>query len=159
MSGAESFYRFWFMKDQVMSHVMLGRYGIGFFLGLLFFAAVSVAAETEVSVSEKTTDKPWQNLPLPQLGVRVQDNAPLRQSELFVWVRMPQIEGASNVIDLMCYEDPRDLVYLGHRDLPGGVLELRHRRNSESALIIVTELTPQPGKVKIVTHLESSVGC
>lgn len=99
-------------------------------------------------------EQPWDGLPLPQLGVRIQDNTPLYAPDVMVWVRMPQITEHSNVFDLRIYEDPRDLVYLGHRDLPDGGLALRHRRNKDSAMLIVTELTPQPGKLQVKTRLE-----
>lgn len=120
----------------------------GTLFGVLFALLLMMAAPCAAE------EKPWDDLPLPQLGVRIQDNRPIRASEVFVWVQMPGVEGYSNVFDLLCYEDPRGMMFLGHRELSGGVLELRHRRSAESHLLIVTELTPQPGKVQIVTRLE-----
>jgi len=133
---------------------MLRRSCLALLGGLILCAAAS-AAEGGKGVAEKRgAKKPWADLPLPQLGVRQLDNTPLRRTETFVWVRMPQVEGYSNVFDLQCYEEPRDFEFLGHRVLEGGVLELRHRSGSQPHLVIVTELTPGPGKVQIVARPE-----
>jgi len=67
---------------------------------------------------------------------------------------MPQIEGYSNVFDLQCYEEPYGLEFLGSRELDGGVLELRQRPENRPHLVLVTEFTPQPGKVQIIARLE-----
>lgn len=103
--------------------------------------------------------EPWDDLPLPKLGVRQENNDPIGRTRDFAWVRMPQVTGPSipgysNVFDLECYECPRDLELLGHRVLDSGALELRHRRTSQPHLLIISELTPQPGKVQIVVRVE-----
>ena len=107
----------------------------------------------------KLRGDPWDDLPLPELGVRKANNPPIDRARDFVWIRMPQVTGPptpgySNVFDLECYECPRDLELLGHRVLESGTLELRHRRASRPHLLIVSELTPQPGKVQIVVRVE-----
>ena len=58
------------------------------------------------------------------------------------------------MFDLDCYEGPRDLEFLEHRTLENGAMELRHRSGGQPHLILVTELTPHPGKVEIIARIE-----
>ena len=99
-------------------------------------------------------DNDYSDLPVPLIGVRQVDLAPLYAVRTHVWVRMPQVESYWNVLDLNIYEEPRDLDFLGHTLLAGGTLELRHRRRSQPHLVIVTEITPGPGRLKIVARPE-----
>ena len=62
-------------------------------------------------------DNDYAHLPVPKIGVRQEDLAPLYGVQTHVWIRMPQIESYWNVLDLNIYEEPRDLVFLGHRNL------------------------------------------
>ena len=139
------------------------------FVGLMACAidcACVVGGEGDLPSAGKAQGKPqdakslgdggnnYSDLPVPLLGVRQEDLVPLYAVRTYVWVRMPQIESYWNVLDLNIYEEPRDLKFLGHRLLEGGTLELRHRRRSQPHLIIVTELTPGPGRLKIVARPE-----
>jgi hypothetical protein len=100
----------------------------------------------------------YAHLPVPQIGVRQEDLAPLYKVRTHVWVRMPQIDSYWNVLDLNIYEEPRDLVFLGPRRLAGGALELRHRRSKPPHLLVVTSIIPEPGRVRIVARAELDPG-
>lgn len=136
-----------------MWHITFDNCWVGRLVGIFFGAVISMSAIGK-SVANEADSKPWNDLPLPELGMRIVDGSPNDRTRINVWIRMPQVTGYSNVFDLECYECPRDLEYLGHRILESGVLELRHRRSSRPHILLVTELTPQPGKVQLVARLE-----
>ena len=132
--------------------------------GLILSVVLQMATEAK-AVPEQSHARPWDSLPLPKLGMWISNNTPVDRPRTHVWIQMPQIEipkqatgypisGYSNVFDLECYEGPRDLKFLGHRTLKNDVMELRHRSGKQPHLILVTELTPQPGKVQIVARIE-----
>jgi len=93
-------------------------------------------------------------LTVPQIGVRQDDQAPVTRVRTWLWVYMPQIQAEWKVLDMEVYEGPSDLEFLGQRKLEGGALELRHRRRSEPHWLLVTEVTPEPGKVTLVARPE-----
>ena len=114
-----------------------------------------MAGEKRADIKRQTAARDaWAGLTVPELGVRQVDNSPLHRTRTYVWIRMPQVQATWNVVDMECYEGPTDLELLGHRVLDGGVLELRQRCGSQPHVIVVTELTPEPGKVKLVARLE-----
>ncbi|MBI1914504.1 MAG: hypothetical protein HYS12_07170 [Planctomycetes bacterium] len=108
----------------------------------------------EKAKSRGTSRKANPPLTVPEIGVRQEDHAPLYGVSTYVWIYMPQIQAEWRVLDMQIYEEPRDLVFLGHRKLKGGTLELRHRRRSEPHWRMVTEITPEPGRVKLVARPE-----
>ncbi len=126
-------------------------------LGCSILCATVLAAAGEKGVAEKKSSEAWANLPLPKIGVRQVDNSPLYETRTYVWIRMPQIPLqwgiVHNVFDIQ-YEEPHGLEFLGSRVLEGGVLEVRHRLGSQPHLILVSELTPEPGKVKFEVRPE-----
>jgi dienelactone hydrolase len=82
---------------------------------------------------------------------------------LSVWQRDPQtFVGATfpNVPDFTCdswcYESAVD--FIGARALDGGRVELRHRVRDDPQAILVTVVTPEPGAVEFIAHLESEPG-
>lgn len=83
---------------------------------------------------------------LPTLSVWV------HRSLQMVAVEFPEVPGL--VADAWCYEGPRE--NLGVRELPGGVLELRH--GYDEALVMVTRVIPEPGAVEFRCTLERREG-
>jgi hypothetical protein len=108
----------------------------------------------EATTGTKGGGKAGAGLTVPQVGVRQEDQAPLYGVWTYVWVYMPQIQAEWPLLDMQVYEEPRDLDFLGSRKLKGGALELRHRRRSQPHWLLVTEITPEPGKVKLVARPE-----
>ncbi len=91
----------------------------------------------------------WSHLPVPKLGYRVEDRAPLASSGTFIWVHVPEIPGS--VLDLWCYEHNS---ILSRRSLEGGALELRHRSTENPNVLVLTTVTPEPGAVELVARVE-----
>ena len=125
-------------------------------LGCSILCATVLAAAGEKGMGEKKRSESWATLPLPRIGIRQEDHAPFGKGKTYIWIRMPQIPfqwgTVHNVFDIH-YEEPGGQELLGSRVLEGGVLEVRHRL-SKPHLILVSELTPEPGKVKIVVRPE-----
>lgn len=91
------------------------------------------------------------NLPVPKLGVRQEDLAPIYGGLwTFVWVKVPEIPGC--VLDLLCYEHS-NIELLDYSSV-GGVIQLRHRSIKDPNLLLITTVTPRPGKVEIVARME-----
>ncbi len=141
-----------------MLRAMLGRSCLAFLGASILCATVLAGAGGEES-GERKSSEAWANLPLPRIGVREEDHAPFSGKGIatYIWIQMPQIPlqwgTVHNVFDIN-YEEPWGQELLGSRVLEGGVFEVRHRLTSQPHLILVSELTPGPGKVKIVVRPE-----
>ena len=101
------------------------------FLGLAGTQGAAPVARV-VDQERLDVDALWSNLPVPRVGVRLEDHAPFSGAGIktYVWIQMPQIPlqwgKAHNVFDVL-YEQPYGLELLGSRMLEGGVFEMRHR--------------------------------
>ncbi len=94
---------------------------------------------------------PWADLPVPDIGFRQEDLAPLYSPFQFVWVRVARIPGC--LLDLLCYEHS-NLTFVAHKMLDKGALELRHRSNKDPHVLMITTLTPGPGSLEIIARVE-----
>jgi hypothetical protein len=93
----------------------------------------------------------WSSLPVPDIGLRQEDLAPVYAPFHFVWVRGPQIEGC--ILDLLCYEHS-NLTFVDSQKRANGILELRHRANKSPDILLFTTVTPGPGSVEIVARAD-----
>ena len=90
------------------------------------------------------------DLHTPRIGVRQENLAPLYSGMwTFVWVKGPEHKYC--VLDLLCYEHS-GMTYLDHKTLDGGVIELRHRSNKSSHVLLITTVTPEPGAIELVAR-------
>jgi len=105
--------------------------------------AVGMAAEDKTMAAT--------NLPMPRIGVRQEDAAPIYGTWTFVWVQVPAIDPIWAVLDLLCYEHS-GMTYLSHRILRNGEISLRHRSIKDPNVLLVTTVTPQPGSVELVAR-------
>ena len=133
-----------------MSSKILRKYWV-----LLLVGGLTACANTSASAEDGNGGKAWVDLPLPELGVRLIDNQPLSESRTQFWIRMPQIPlewgKVHNVFDIE-FEEPHGMVFLGSRVREGGVLEVRNRLGGQPHVILVSELTPAPGRVELVVR-------
>ncbi len=90
-----------------MWHITFDNCWVGRLVGIFFGAVISMSAIGK-SVANEADSKPWNDLPLPELGMRIVDGSPNDRTRINVWIRMPQVTGYSNVFDLECYECPRE---------------------------------------------------
>jgi len=93
------------------------------------------------------------NLPVPRIGVRQEDHAPVYDTFTFVWVQIPAIDRLWAILDLLCYEHS-NLTYLRHRTLHNGAIELRHRSTKDPNVLLITTVTPEAGAVELVARAE-----
>lgn len=87
---------------------------------------------------------------LPTLGVWEDDKLSPGRKLTMVSASFPNVP--SLICDSWCYES--NMTFIGARALEGGRLELRHRLNDNPHVILVTIVTPEPGAVEFVAHLE-----
>ena len=87
----------------------------------------------------------WSDLPVPDVGTRMEDLAPVYAPFHFVWVRESSIPGC--ILDLLCYEHSQ-VTYFDVKRIDGSGLELRHRSNDQPHVLLITRVTPEPGAVE-----------
>ncbi|MFN0198150.1 MAG: hypothetical protein ACKVT0_15495 [Planctomycetaceae bacterium] len=121
------------------------------FVALLSVGPGGFALTSPLQAGEKAATLEYA---VPEFGIRQEDLAPTYGVMTYLWVRMPQVESEWNILDMQMYEEPHDLEFLGQRKLDNGVLELRHRRRTEPYWIMITEITPAPGKLSLVARGE-----
>lgn len=115
---------------------------------LLTIVLLPFLFETRVFAEDKL---PWSGLPVPDLGVRMEDLAPVYAPQHFVWIRESKIPGC--LLDLFCYEHSQ-VTLVETRKRPNGAFELRHRSNQDAHVLLITHVTPEPGAVELVIHAE-----
>lgn len=89
--------------------------------------------------------KPWNDLPVPDVGMRMEDLAPVYAPFHFVWIREATIPGC--ILDLLCYEHSQ-VTFVDAKTASSGGLELRHRSNEQPHVLLITTVTPEPGAVE-----------
>ena len=139
-----------------MLHPILRKFRILFMVGGLT-ACVNISVAGEDGMNDGNEGKAWADLPLPELGVRLINSQPLSESRTQFWIRMPQIPlewgTVHNVFDIE-FEGPTSMKFIGSRVLEGGVLEVRNRLGTHPHVILVSELTPAPGRVQLVVRAQ-----
>ena len=135
--------------------ILCGAWGLA--TTLAPFVAICKAEEPHVIADSHIES--YADLPLPRIGIRQEDHAPFsgKGTACYVWVQMPQIPlqwgRVHNVFDIH-YEHPYGLDLLGSRVLEGGALEFSHRMDKQPHVILVSKLTPEPGKVRFELRVE-----
>ncbi|MFN0195778.1 MAG: hypothetical protein ACKVT0_03485 [Planctomycetaceae bacterium] len=115
---------------------------------LLMTIVLSLSGVITFADDEK---KPWSDYPVPDIGVRTEDLAPIYGKFHFVWVRESKIPGC--FLDLLCYEHSQ-VTLVDSRAVENGAFELRHRSNDHPHVLLITTVTPQPGAVEFLMRAE-----